>query len=183
MKALNATAHKILDEAEHHTQTRGFNDFSYKDIQASLGIKTSSIHYYFPSKQDLAVAMTERYVTRFMEGLNEVAQRHDRGQDRLSALVDVYGSVLAEDKFCLCGMMASDAHGLPDSVTDLLTTFFKQLEQWVGDAIADIAPDAAESDAAWVVSALEGAMLIARHQGGSHQFKSVMSAALAKLTG
>ena len=52
MKPLNDTAHKILDVAEHFTQSLGFNAFSYKDIQENVGIKTSSIHYYFPTKTD-----------------------------------------------------------------------------------------------------------------------------------
>lgn len=61
MQQLNDTAHKIFDIAEHYTQTRGFNAFSYKDIQNEVGIKISSIHYYFSTKKNLALSMTERY--------------------------------------------------------------------------------------------------------------------------
>ena len=75
-------AQKILDVAESFTQTRGFNAFSYKDIQAEVGVKTSSIHYYFPTKQDLAAAMTERYTDRFLQLLNYINEKNSKGVDK-----------------------------------------------------------------------------------------------------
>ena len=65
MQEHNATAGKILDVAEHFMQTRGFNDFSYRDIQNEVGVKTSSIHYYFPTKQDLVIHLIDRLCCAF----------------------------------------------------------------------------------------------------------------------
>ena len=81
---LNNTAHKVLDVAEFYTQTRGFNAFSYKDIQQDVGVKTSSIHYYFPTKHDLASAMTQRYIERFSEQLTQVDLENEKGIARLT---------------------------------------------------------------------------------------------------
>ena len=67
------TAEQILDLAETLIQTRGYSAFSYQDIADALGIRKASIHYHFPSKADLGVAVINRYIDRFDAALTEVA--------------------------------------------------------------------------------------------------------------
>ena len=64
-KARSKTAEEILDVAEMLIQTRGYSASSYQDISQVLGIRKASIHYHFPSKTDLGVAVIERYAERF----------------------------------------------------------------------------------------------------------------------
>ena len=54
---ITTTQEKILTTAESLIQTMGYNAFSYKDIAQVVGIKTSSIHYYYPAKEDLAAVI------------------------------------------------------------------------------------------------------------------------------
>lgn len=58
---LNQTAAKILTVAQDLLQRKGFNGFSYRDLAAEIGIKTSSIHYHFPTKDDLALNLVRNY--------------------------------------------------------------------------------------------------------------------------
>lgn len=58
------TRHLILDVAEELLLTRGYVAFSYQDIAARIGIRKASIHYHFPSKADLGLAIIERGVAR-----------------------------------------------------------------------------------------------------------------------
>src|SRR6185295_2042375 len=67
------TAEQILDLAETLIQTRGYSAFSYQDIADSLGIRKASIHYHFPSKTDLGIAVVDRYVARFGGALAAIA--------------------------------------------------------------------------------------------------------------
>lgn len=169
MQELNDTAHRILDVAERYTQIQGFNAFSYKDIQNEVGVKTSSIHYYFPTKLDLAMSMTERYIERFRIQLEDIAAQESDGIERLNALGQIYVGVVSEGKFCLCGMLASDMLVLPDNVTTRLQAFFSLVESWVEDALV-LAKEqkhlptclTTAHASAHLVSVLEGAMLIAR---------------------
>lgn len=69
------TAAKIADIAESYIQSRGFNGFSFRDIQNELGIKTASIHYHFKTKQDLAKVVFERYLERYGAQLNNIDQQ------------------------------------------------------------------------------------------------------------
>ena len=166
---MNETAHKILDAAERLTQLSGINAFSYKDLQVEVGVKTSTIHYYFPSKQDLALSMTNRYIDRFMDGLNAIEAIEADGLQRLRALGQIYVKVVGEGKFCLCGMLASDRASVSDEVKKGISGFFETVQSWISQAlrlaIEQGSIDAhfnAEEQAGLYLSALEGGMLIAR---------------------
>lgn len=65
------TKEKIVTEAITFITTRGTNAFSYKDISKEIGIKTSSIHYYFPTKNDLIVAVLEHVIQQIKKTENE----------------------------------------------------------------------------------------------------------------
>ncbi len=50
----------IMDAAERRMQLGGFGGFSFREIAADVGIKSSSVHYHFPTKEDLAAAVIRR---------------------------------------------------------------------------------------------------------------------------
>lgn len=188
MQNLNQTAQQILDIAEYYTQTRGYNAFSYKDIQHEVGIKTSSIHYYFPTKQDLALIMTARYIERFNTQLNDIAEHNPKGLTQLNALCRIYVDTVKQGKFCLCGMLASDMSALPPPVTNKLNGFFKQLTHWITDAIelgkqqGDIHEAVrAKAAAAQLLATLEGGMLIARAQNKPSHLANLIAEALQQM--
>ncbi len=183
---MNETANRVLDVAEQLTQTRGFNAFSYKDLQQEVGVKTSSIHYYFPTKQDLALEMTKRYKERYQDALHSIARENDNGVGRLAALGRVFVNVVNGDKFCLCGMLASDCLSMPTSVNNQLKSFFELNESWIADAIAlgqqqgEIKPELSSKRAATIfIAMLEGAMLIARSQKNPAYLEEVVKEALS----
>jgi TetR/AcrR family transcriptional regulator, transcriptional repressor for nem operon len=185
---LNDTANKILDIAEGFTQTRGFNAFSYKDIQRELGIKTSSIHYYFPTKQDLAISMMERYLRQFKEQLEEIAQRNTTAKIKLETLANLFISAAKEGKFCLCGMLAADILAMPSDVNEYLGAFFAANELWIAERIREgvrqrefkgwVHPEHA---AAHLLATLEGGMLIARTRKQAEYLEAVVTEALEQL--
>ncbi len=188
MKDLNNTANKILDIAERYTQTNGFNAFSYKDIQYEVGVKTSSIHYYFPTKQDLALTMVERYVERFQKTLEDITNQEETGFGRLRRLGDAHLTLVKEGKFCMCGMMASDMLSLPDNVNRQLSDFFDLTRDWIINAlelakkqgqlrgIVQVKPAAMH-----YLSSLEGGMLIARIKENPDYLQDVIDEALVQL--
>src|ERR1700678_3559643 len=52
---------EIMDAAERRMQQGGFGGFSFREIGADVGIKSSSVHYHFPTKEDLAAADIRRW--------------------------------------------------------------------------------------------------------------------------
>src|SRR5579862_1588267 len=57
----SSTRDRILDIAQRLIQSRGYNAFSFDDLAEELDIRTASIHYHFPTKADLGIALLRRY--------------------------------------------------------------------------------------------------------------------------
>ena len=61
-----STKDKIIEIGNKFLVEKGYNAFSYADISKSIDIKTSSIHYHFPSKVDLCLAIIEVHQQRIL---------------------------------------------------------------------------------------------------------------------
>jgi TetR/AcrR family transcriptional repressor of nem operon len=132
---------KILNIAERLIQTMGYNAFSYKDIALEVGIKTSSIHYYYPSKEDLAGAVIDWQLSRISSLLDNLKTDASLSlQERLLALVDGVMSLTLHDgmKMCLGGMLASDVVSLSEQVRSKVRSFFNVLETWIRKELKDV---------------------------------------------
>ncbi|WP_209428507.1 TetR/AcrR family transcriptional regulator [Pararhodobacter sp. SW119] len=51
---------QILDIAARHFRTRGYAAVSMRDIATEAGMRTPSLYYHFPSKDDLVIAVMDR---------------------------------------------------------------------------------------------------------------------------
>jgi TetR/AcrR family transcriptional regulator, transcriptional repressor for nem operon len=111
--APTAAATAILDVAEALAQTRGYNGFSYADIAVKLGVTKASLHYHFPSKAELGQALIERYRRLFGAALEAIDQQIPDPRRKLRRYVDLYISVLSNERMCLCGMLAAEYATLP----------------------------------------------------------------------
>ena len=69
---------EILAASESLIRKVGFNGFSTRDVADAVGIKAASVHYHFPMKSDIGVAVTERYTLRFLEDLGDPVARDRR---------------------------------------------------------------------------------------------------------
>ncbi|MEL7419062.1 MAG: TetR/AcrR family transcriptional regulator [Cyanobacteria bacterium J06555_3] len=168
--AVNPTAQKILTVAQHNVQTKGFNGFSYRDLAVEIGIKTSSIHYHFPTKDDLALALVEAYHNAFEAELSKIRVESGNGRSQLKKYIQLFERNLAVDnKFCLCGMLASEINSLSERVKQAIQSFFSANELWLSELITKGQADGSLNQAgtpdlaaAQLLATLEGAMLIAR---------------------
>lgn len=129
---------KILNAAESLIQKMGYHAFSYKDIALIVGIKTSSIHYYYPTKEDLAVAVIDWQLERVLIVLNELKFNNALSlQEKLLHVVDVILSLTLHDemKMCLGGILASDVLSLPEKLKNKVRHFFNALEKWIKELL------------------------------------------------
>lgn len=173
MNVENATAARIVDVAKEMVQQRGYHAFSYSDIARSVGIKTASIHYYFPSKADLGEAVLRRVRADFRTTLARIdAETPDPGQklERFAAIfLDTFGD---GDRLCPCCMLATDQDTVPASVKDEVRGFFAEGETWLLRVLESGARDGRlrlvdepRVIAQTLVAALEGVMVTARAFG------------------
>ena len=65
----------IMDAAERRMQLGGFGGFSFREIAADVGIKSSSVHYHFPTKEDLAAAVIRRWAEETSKFIDEELEK------------------------------------------------------------------------------------------------------------
>ncbi len=190
MEPPSAAATAILDAAERLAQTRGYNGFSYADIAAQLGVTKAALHYHFASKAVLGSALIARYHSAFGAALLDINAKTKQPRKKLQQYVDLYTSVLRNDRMCLCGMLAAEYATLPGPMQQGLKLFFDTNEHWLAEVLKDGVragafhfKESAQERAQLLLGALEGAMLVARSFGNPRRFQSAAAAALADLGG
>lgn len=186
--APTGAATAILDVAERLAQTLGYNGFSYADIAADLGVTKASLHYHFPSKAELGRALIERYRKFFEAALDGIDQQIEEPYAKLRRYVGLYDSVLANDRLCLCAMLAAEYATLPAPMQQGLTSFFDANERWLTSVLDSgvqssifLFKEPAKERARVLLGALEGAMLVARSYGSPGRFRAAAAYLLEDL--
>jgi len=163
-----STSERILDVAEYLMQTRGYNGFSYADVAAEIGIAKPSLHHHFSTKAALGSAILGRYARNFRHALNAIDAAGARASIRLDSYVKLYASVLAQDRLCLCGMLAAEYVTLPAAMQKAIRAFFADNGRWLARVLGDGRKDGTlqprgtdEEVALMLLGGLEGAMLVA----------------------
>lgn len=162
----------ILQAASELLKTRGFNAFSYRDLAERVGIKSSSVHYYFPTKQDLGHALLQDYRDAVQEALARLEQHSDVAE-RLRGLVAIFAGTAEQGQCCLAGMLASDYATLEEPLRQEVRDFFTQVEQWLTHQAQAAVPERDLPEATQLgrlaFALLEGALLSAHVHGDPSQ--------------
>ena len=163
------TATRILDVAQEMVRNRGYSAFSYADISKEVGIRKASIHYHFPSKDELVKALVKRYRERVVRACELISQSDDSLNEQMMQFVALYRNGLESNQICLCAMLAADFAVLPQSVQDEIQAFFQDAEAWLtallqkgDDAGLWTCKPSAQQEAKALIAMLQGAQLLAR---------------------
>lgn len=176
----------ILQHAEQLFRSRGFNGFSYKDLAAPLGIRNAAIHYHFPTKADLGIALIDRYrellrrrTGRFMRG---------EGGDPVVQLEGYFRFTLGQGGedcryVCPIGSVAAGFDNVPGPMREQARLLAAETRAWLervldaGRATGQFQYAGAVGDrAALIMSAMQGALQLARLQG-----REVLEAAIRQI--
>jgi len=165
------TKRKITEMRKEKTGLEGVFDFASglhteKGESFEIGIKTSSIHYYFKSKDDLTIALIKRYHHHFKLHLNEIDAKATSPRQKLIAFSGIFKSLAdAKNKFCLCGMMAAELQSISAEAQQELKLYFKDCADWLSTNFSILGSEKPAEDAKAYLALLEGALLIARIEG------------------
>jgi len=120
---------EIIQFADTLIRQKGFNAFSFYEISDKVGIKTASIHYHFPKKSDLGVAVIDQYITN----LKEIKEyyRSKPANEKLNKFFSIYYNIQKENKVCIVGSLATDFNTLDSKVQDKLKEFSELMLDWV----------------------------------------------------
>ena len=175
---------RIIDVAQALVQSRGFNAFSYRDLADRILIRTASIHYYFPKKDDLARALIERYRSDFEGAIQDIDCTARSPQDRLSAYLKMFLELSkGGSRLCLFAVFSAELPSLSETVQEEIKIFYEKNIQWIGEVIDDgrraglfSFPGRSRDVASAVFSFLEGEMLVRRVFPSKEPFPEVPDA-------
>lgn len=184
------TREAILGCAEDLLQQRGFNGFSYQHIATKLGLRTAAIHYHFPSKDALGVALVRRYRDSFQKWVRGLEFQAD-ARTRLRAYFGTYLVYLEGDHGRLCpgGAFGSDFGVLSDEMRIEARLLMRETYAWLvltleeGRREGSLHFEGEAYDKAIVVgAALQGGLQIAR-LAGAQRFRQLLDQLELELTG
>ena len=171
---------EILDLAENLLLDRGFNGFSYANISSVLKIKNAAIHYYFPSKAELAAAVAKRYWEDSAAYLESLLKNSSGPLDALRRYPETFRWALENDnRICLCSFMSAQFDDLPDIVKTEVQAFTDVNLAWLKKTLVagtdPVALDAYVAKAYWnlEISALRYLQIAAGRGLGTYEFDTI----------
>jgi TetR/AcrR family transcriptional repressor of nem operon len=131
-KSNGDTKSKIIDVGEKLLLKKGFNGFSYADIAEALGIKKASIHYHFPSKCDLGIAVIQRARQRFSGWAERRETAGLSDWEKLDRFFQIYRHYLTtSESVCLSGALETDFTTLPEPMQEETRGLVSDLLTWM----------------------------------------------------
>jgi TetR/AcrR family transcriptional repressor of nem operon len=183
------TGEEILNAAEDLLQRRGYNAFSYHHIAVQLGVRNAAIHYHFPAKEDLGVALVRRYQERFREWARGT-ECVDCAWGRLQAYFQTYVDFLQADcKCCPGGVLGTEFNAIPEAMREQARTLMREIYEWLVQTLERGVAQGSlkfagkpEDKAIEIGAALQGGLQIARI-AGLERFHQVLAQLSLELTG
>ena len=175
MSVQKDTKVEILDLAEDLMLNRGFNGFSYANISSALKIKNAAIHYYFPAKADLGLAIIQRARERFAGWTQDERVSGKSAKEKLEAFFRSYLRFLeAGQQICLGGALETDFKTLPPPMQVQTQKFASDILVWMEGVLEEgrgkrifFYPGEARDQAILILASLQGALQMTRAMGPS----------------
>jgi TetR/AcrR family transcriptional repressor of nem operon len=166
-----STRERLITAALNLFGEKGYQSTSVADVQRESGCHSGSFYHFFPTKQDLLLAVLERYRTGIVPMLIEPAWAHvDDPIERIFALLARYRMLLDMTHCafgCPIGSLALELHGPDPIVRQLLASNFTgwidQVENCLIDARRVLGRGLdTRRIASFVLTVMEGAVMQAR---------------------
>ncbi|HXT51357.1 MAG TPA: TetR/AcrR family transcriptional regulator [Thermoanaerobaculia bacterium] len=183
------TRERILHLAKDILLRRSFHSFSYQDLADGIGIRKASIHYHFPSKEDLGVALIERIGAAMKRFAVELSETHRPPEERLTAFFRVMRGLLDEgNKICVFGVLGAEFNALPPRMQVAYAELLEAQQKWLARVLERgrergvfAFAGTPDEEALIVSSTVQGALQIARASRHPERFDAVVAALEARL--
>jgi len=164
------TRDRIIEAARNLFLTQGYNSTGLAQITQHADVKSGSLYYFFPTKEDLLLAVLDWYRANIYEGL--LKHTYDRISDpleRVFGVLDGYRQMLLMTDFemgCPIGNLVLEVANSHPGARSLMNVNF---DQWV-DAIDECFKSSGKLPASvdtrdlavFNLTTMEGAVMLAR---------------------
>lgn len=125
---------QILEIADELIRTRGYNAFSFSDISHRLNVKNPSIHYHFPQKTDLGLAVIALHREELLQLMTDTKPT---SKEKLERLFLKYEAMGEERKICLTGSLSTDLNTLDESICRSLKNYINLKIEWLSGILRE----------------------------------------------
>lgn len=165
------TRERLVETARRLFHEHGYTATGIAQILDAAEARSGSLYYFFPTKEDLLLAVLEKYKELLWPMvIQPVFDRVADPVERIFGILDGYRRQLLATKYqsgCPIGNLALElANGIPAaraSIADNFTGWRKAIEQCLADAAGRL-PASVDRDqlALFVLTTMEGAVMLAR---------------------
>ena len=181
-----STKDTIVQLGDELMRMKGYNAFSYADISKKIGIKNAAVHYHFPSKPDLAVAIVDWHSDHFQRFVEKAASRNE--SDQIKMFLNFYSSIQLSGKLCVIGSFATDWNSMDERVQKEVQKFTNTVLEWLTSTLENgkrkdllTFNTTAKTEALKVLTNMFAGTQLARITG-SEDFSSIKDSILINLT-
>lgn len=177
------TRDRLIQAALHLFLMQGYNATGIAQILRRAGANAGSLYHYFPTKEDLLIAVLKWYRDHIWDGLLEpVFSRIDDPIERVFGLLDGYRQMLLLTDFeqgCPIGNLALELGNSHPGVRELVNLNFSQWQDAVGQCFQScrdsLPPDSEPRELArFTLAVMEGGMMLARSYRSIEPFDSAV---------
>ena len=131
---------QIIDAAKQALIEGGANSLVLRDVADQIGITHGNLQYYFPTKNDLLIAIFDQAVEKYTDSMKVAVSETSTRKGRLDAIIDAGIAELKAPETALWRMMMSLADHNPD-MASILKKENDLYEQVVAEELELISPD------------------------------------------
>jgi TetR/AcrR family transcriptional regulator, transcriptional repressor for nem operon len=176
------TKTEIMRFAEREIASKGVHGFSFRDVAFACHIKSSSVHYHFPKKNDLIVAVLEEFVGRLKLQFETWTKEEAHPEQRLKRYLGRMRELARECSsrtFCPMMMVATEVGATDPEVTRVTRIFFGTAIQWLAEQLRSLRGHLEPTpedlfDAELMYNMLEGGMISVRMTGEPGRIETVL---------
>lgn len=165
------TRERLVEAARVLFLQQGYNATGIAEILKAAEARSGSLYYFFPTKEDLLLAVLEKYKQMLCPHVVQpVLDRVSDPIERIFALMDGYRQMLLLTQFtcgCPIGNLAIELCESHPNARKLIVENFEAwlavVEQWLVDAAGKLpAGSDPKQIARFVLTTMEGAVMLAR---------------------
>ena len=125
----------IIQMGDSLIRERGYNAFSFGDISKKLDIKNASVHYHFPTKTALGIAVIREHLA----GLEELKRNtaHKGPLEKLTTFLTIYSRAKSENKVCIVGALATDLYTVEPEIQHELKILTNNILKWITEILKE----------------------------------------------
>jgi TetR/AcrR family transcriptional repressor of nem operon len=187
------TRQRLLNSARDLLHSRSYGNVGVKEICVMAGVQKGSFYHFFPSKQELTLAVLDEFYLIMKEKIFAQAFRPERSpMQRLAAVLEnIYAlqKTIKEQSGktlgCPYGNIASELSTQDEPIRQRIDSLFQQMEATLqatlDEAVSkgEIAPCNTAATATAMFSYMEGLMLLAKTRNDPEVIRELGSAMLS----